>query len=291
VTDPRLPLPPAFVDVLFRKAGAARWGLAREQFEHLLHASLRHAFPATQPSARDVQRYLDGVHVSDLALAGACAHGSDAAWDHFILEHRPGLYRAADALDPAGGARELADSLYADLYGIRTGREGRSLFNYFHGRSSLATWLRAVLSQRYVDAIRARRRLEPLTEDDGLSGVVKTQAPDPDRSTLVPLVDRALREAIDALPDRERLRLRSYHVAGLTLAQIGRMTGEHEATVSRQLARTRREVRQAAERWLRDTGALGEAQIARALELAIEDPGELDLQQVFDRPGDRKESP
>jgi DNA-directed RNA polymerase specialized sigma24 family protein len=41
--------------------------------------------------------------------------------------------------------------LYADLY-------SKSLFRYFQGRSSLATWLRAVLSQRYVDRIRANRR-------------------------------------------------------------------------------------------------------------------------------------
>ena len=38
--------------------------------------------------------------------------------------------------------------------------ERQSLFRYFHGRSSLATWLRAVLAQRVVDAVRVERRLE-----------------------------------------------------------------------------------------------------------------------------------
>ena len=36
-----------------------------------------------------------------------------------MLEYRPVLYRAADALDRGGGAREIADSLYAELYGIK----------------------------------------------------------------------------------------------------------------------------------------------------------------------------
>ncbi len=80
-----------------------------------------------------------------------------------MREYRPVLYRSADAIDPGGGARELADSIYADLFGLQE-RDGerRSLFRYFHGRSSLATWLRAVLAQRLVDRVRSTRRLTPL---------------------------------------------------------------------------------------------------------------------------------
>ena len=90
------------------------------------------------------------------------------------------LYRAADALDTNGGARELADALYADLYGLRsTGPDRQSLLLSFSGRSSLASWLRAVLCQRYVDRLRADRRLEPLPADDPVS----LRAPaDPNRS-------------------------------------------------------------------------------------------------------------
>ena len=84
-----------------------------------------------------------------------------------MLEYRPVLYRSADAIDPGGGARELADSIYADLFGLQE-RDGerRSLFRYFHGRSSLATWLRAVLAQRQVDRVRATRRLTPLEDEE-----------------------------------------------------------------------------------------------------------------------------
>ena len=86
-----------------------------------------------------------------------------------MLEYRPVLYRSADAIDPGGGARELADSIYADLFGLQE-RDGerRSLFRYFHGRSSLATWLRAVLAQRYVDRVRSSRRLTPLDDEEAV---------------------------------------------------------------------------------------------------------------------------
>ena len=287
--DPRLP-ERATLDGLFRKSGAERWALTNAEFAAILEGSLRHAFASGEASKRDVDRYLASLHVEDLALAAACALGRDAAWDHFVLQHRPILYRSADALDPSGGARELADSLYADLYGMREEAEGRrSLFRYFHGRSSLATWLRAVLAQRHVDALRARTRVEPLSEEEDAGQVASPHASDPDRSLLLPLVERALRAAIDALPPKDRLRLRSYYVAQLTLAEIGRITGEHEATVSRQLSRTRRGLRDAIERYLEHEAQLNDAQVARALELAIDDPGAMDLQEVLG--ADRKKSP
>jgi RNA polymerase sigma factor (sigma-70 family) len=279
----------ALVRDLFRSSKGERWGLSVADFAAALEASVAHGFPGAEPAPGEVRAYAERLHLDDLALAQACLLGHGAAWDHFILTHRPVLYRAADALDPSGGARELADGLYGDLYGVKTSGEGRPLFSYFHGRSTLATWLRAVLSQRVVDSMRVRARSDVLPDDARHRSAAPAPI-DPDRHRLVPLVDRALRAAIAGLPDRDRLRLRSYHVAGLTLAQIGRITGEHEATVSRHLARTRREVRETAQKWLHGDGGLTPEQIARALELAAEDVGEFDLQQVFDPDVDRKES-
>ena len=184
---------------------------------------------------------------------------------------------------PFGSARELADSLYADLYGT-TERDGerRSLFRYFHGRSSLPTWLRAVLAQRHVDAIRAHRRLDPLPEDDEPLAVASL-APAAGRSGPDALSRAAApgpNSAIAVLAARDRLRLACYYTEQLTLAQTGRVLGEHEATASRQLARTRREIRQAVERHLRGEAGLGDDQIARCFEYALEDPGPLDLNDI-----------
>jgi RNA polymerase sigma-70 factor (ECF subfamily) len=275
-------LPTRLVSDLFRRSGAARWGLTEQDFAGALEDSLARAFHGAAPSDADVRGYAERLHLEDLALARACVLGREAAWDHFVLQHRPVLYRAADALDPSGGARELADGIYAELFGVRQQEGGRSLLAYFHGRSALGTWLRAVLAQRHIDRIRARRREAPLPEDERFHPVAPAVA-DPDRARLVPLVYRALAIAIEALVPKERLRLRSYHVGGMTLAQIGRITGEHEATVSRGLARTRREVRAAAERWLKADAQLDSAQVQRAFDLALADPGELNLEQVFER--------
>jgi len=242
-----------------------------------------------------------------LELARRCAAGDESAWERFVREYRPVLYRAAHALDPSGGARELADSLYAELHGLEPSKTGeRSLLQYFQGRSSLATWLRAVLARRYIDWKRAARRLEPLPDEDAAefqgavgqcslpaetlrnagsapSSVLETQS---DR--YLQLAEQALARAVAGLTSRDRLRLACYYVQELTLAETGRLLGEHEATVSRQLARTRRALRAWVERDLRGAG-LGEAAIEECFACAARDPGSMDLNAMLSL-AERKES-
>src|SRR5713226_6320210 len=182
--DPSFRLDDGLVRRLYHQGKAERWSLPIAGFAGALAASLDRAFAgAGWPTKQEIERYLTSLHLEDLALACACAAGCEPAWEHFMTEHRPLLYRSADALDPGGGAREIADSLYADLYGLQD-REGepRSLFRYFHGRSSLATWLRAVLAQRHVDRLRAERRFAPLPDDESSTAAGSASpAPDPDR--------------------------------------------------------------------------------------------------------------
>ena len=224
---------------------------------------------------------MGGPYVADVELARLCAAGDEKAWERFMFEYRPLLYRAADQLDRSGGAREVADSLYADLYGMqKAGEERRSLFRYFQGRSSLATWLRAVLAQRYVDRLRAARRLEPLPDEDRGDHVVVAREPDPDRRRYTALVRRALSRAVALLGERDRLRLGCYYVQELTLAQTGRLLKEHEATVSRQLARTRRDIRVSVERQLREGDGLSQDQMAECFASVAEDPGPIDLATI-----------
>jgi RNA polymerase sigma-70 factor, ECF subfamily len=269
------PIPQDLIDGLYRDGRAERWSLPVQRFAESLQASAERSAPA------DVVRYLGGLHLEDLALACACADGDERAWEHFLSEHRPVLYRAADALDPSGGARELADSMYADLYGVRE-RDGerQSLFRYYHGRSSLKTWLRAVLAQRHVDFIRARRRLDPLPEDDHSESPVTAAThvdSDPDRVRYHALIHRALKLAVSKLSDRDRLRLSCYYAQQLTLAETGRILKEHEATVSRQLSKTRKTLRQEVERHLCDVDGLDPAEIERCFAVIVDDPGPMDL--------------
>lgn len=267
---------------------AARWGLTVELFRATLDASIGHAVAGQPPTTQEIDRYVASLHLDDLALASACAAGLEPAWDHFVREFRPLLYRAADAIDPTGGARDLADTLYADLFGLRE-REGvrQSLFRYFHGRSSLATWLRAVLSQRHIDRLRAGRRLDPLPDDDAppagtpIPSHASGAAPDPDRRRYVHAMRVALAAAIAALAPRDRLRLALYYAQELTLAAIGRLLSEHEATVSRHLTRIRRTVRDSVEQCLRKEHGFDEQSLAECFRSIVDDAGPLDLGELI----------
>jgi RNA polymerase sigma factor (sigma-70 family) len=285
LTDESFHFSAAFAGIVERcwqkAAPPPEWGLAAEEFRRLLERSVAHRFSGHATEAKLVEAYLETLHVADLALAGACSAGNAAAWDFFVAQFRPELYRAARAIAGEAQGREIADSLYADLYGLRE-TEGRrnSLFDYFHGRSKLSTWLRAVLAQRHVDEIRRTRKTEPLedTETGQPVEVAPTTSPpvtnhphDPNRLRLLAMLQATIAGVLGRLDASDRLRLAYYYVDELTLAQIGRLLDEHEATVSRKLERTRRGVRAAVDSELRAKKKLSEEQLRLCYEYAREE--------------------
>jgi RNA polymerase sigma-70 factor, ECF subfamily len=259
---------------LYHSSQAARWGLSLSQFADALYQSLqrRHPDPADSP----VENFLNSLHVRDLALAAACRLGMEPAWEEFVPRYRTVLYNAARAIvrDDVRG-RELADSLYADLYGleIRAGKR-RSLLQYFDGRSSLATWLHAVMARRFVDGYRQERRTASIEDcpPGSLPETISTaDPPDPDRIRYLTLLREALEEALRALGPRDRLRLSYYYLENLTLKQIGQLLGEHESSVSRRLNRSRKALRRQVERALRRDQRLSEEQIRLCYDYATQE--------------------
>lgn len=114
----------ALVARLWHCCTAARWGIALDAFGSMLHESVAHRFADSRPSEPAVDAYLASLHLDDLCLTRACADGNGQAWDEFVATHRPRLYAAARAIAGDDG-RELADSLYGELYGITGTADGR----------------------------------------------------------------------------------------------------------------------------------------------------------------------
>jgi RNA polymerase sigma-70 factor len=282
-------------DELYAEAKCTRWGLSQESFAEGLRRSAGKRYGGAQPDPGEVEAYLKSLHLEDLALACACSEGLETAWEFFIAHFRLDLRHAASAMLRGSGraddarAEELADSLYAELYGIRSSADGRrkSLFEYFHGRSKLSTWLRAVLAQKQVDVFRTSGRTVSLeAEGEGeapreLAGRTEAVPADPDREKYLGRFDRGLSIALASLMPRDRLILACYYVDQLTLAEIGRLLSEHESTVSRQLERLRRALRESVTQALqRETPAcdgrpaepaLDAAQVELAFEYAVGD--------------------
>jgi RNA polymerase sigma-70 factor len=264
---------PELVAELYLRSGASRWGVAQPTFATALEGAIAHRFGDAVHSRDEAESFARSLHLEDLALACACRDGGAEAWEHFIQEYRPTLLAAARTIGGVIAADDLMEALFADLYPGAAGAKVRtSLFGYYHGRARLSSWLRSVLAQRYVDRYRKSRRTVPLDETAAaLAGRSDPFADEPHRSEYLRMAQEAFDAAVASLTPDERLRLRLYYGRSLTLAQIGRLVGEHEATVSRKLTRSRRLLRSDVESRLTAQG-LPPAAIEACLEAARSGP-------------------
>lgn len=271
--EPAPALDAALLDELWDGCGARAWQLERADFERILHAAgAAQNFGVAgggAATARDQKEFFRALRLDDLVLAHACAEGSERAWQHFMTAYREPLTRAAIAI--AGNetlGRELADQLYAELYGLteRDGKRRCPLLSY-RGRGSLIGWLRTTLAQRHVDRYRSTRREQPLDQIDAPAPEIEPTAVE--ASALA----RAVEAAIASRQPEERYLLAAYYLDGQTLLGIARVLGIHEATASRKLHRVLGETRKQVLRHLEQQGLSRRA----AREALGADPRDLDV--------------
>ncbi len=224
---------------LYAKSRAAEFDFAQDQFLQLLEGlASKHA------SGRKLEEFCLSLRIEDLVLARACAAGNERAWEVFMLRFREKLYDVARQItheDSSG--RELADCIYADLYGTKVRDEERvSKLRFYNGRGSLEGWLRTVLAQEYVNTYRKQRRLVSLDEEseEGVqfAGPVRDETP-----VVNPALARATDEALRGLSAEERFVLSSYFLDNHTLAQIARTMRVHESTISRKVEKLTKALR------------------------------------------------
>jgi RNA polymerase sigma-70 factor, ECF subfamily len=265
------------IDRLYTVSKATTWHVSRSSFVCALHRSFVRRFSSdlSRVDRAEAICFLDSIHAADLALAIGCRDGDADAWRHLVATYRAPIDAfARAAFGSSTRASEIADSLWADLYGLRDKNgERRSPLEHYGGRASLMSWLRVVATRLEADQWRANRRMEPLDEVRERNGVSSddAQVHDPDRATLIAALHRSLSKALSALPADDRLRLSYYYVQSLTLAQTAALIGEHESSTSRNLARARTAIRDCVTSALRREYHLSEDQIHQCFEYATGD--------------------
>ena len=223
-------------------------------------------------SAAEKAAFLESLKLDDLMLARACALGNERAWEIFLTRYREVLYRAAYAIAKNESAgRDLADSLYADLYGMAESGVRRSRLDSFMGRGSLAGWLRTVLAQRYVDGYRKTRREESLEEQDiERLPIASALDPAPTAPPHLDLLARSVSLVLSSMNGDERFLLASYYLDGHALWQIAKLYAVHESTISRRLDRLAHKLRKALLNELQKAG-LSRRAAQEALETDVRD--------------------
>jgi RNA polymerase sigma-70 factor (ECF subfamily) len=268
---------------LYERSGAAAYGVSVEQFAAILDEILRKYFSqnsahdsdpnSASASAAQQADFCAGLRLEELALARACAAGNERAWQDFIARYRQKLHgMALHITRDVAHAAELADSLFADLYGVNT-RDGirRSKLVFYTGRGSLEGWLRTVMAQEFINRYRKQKRTVSLEEqtEEGVQFAAAAQEP---AYASDQRLEAATDEALAELSSEDRFTLASYYLDGRTLAEIARTLGLHESSVSRRLDRLATGLRKRILAGLRMQG-MSHAQATEALETDVRDIG------------------
>lgn len=257
------------ISELYSRSGAASYGMSPEQFALILEEILRkYAANFSTPEKAD---FCGALRLEELALARACAAGSERAWEAFITRYRQKLHgMALHITRDSAHAAELADSLFADLYGVST-RNGvrNSKLIFYTGRGSLEGWLRTVMAQEFINRYRKQKRAVSLEEqtEEGVQFVAKVPEPAVIRDERL---EAATDQALAELSSEDRFTLASYFLDGRTLAEIARTLGLHESSVSRRLDRLSNDLRKRILALLREQG-MSYAQATEALDTDVRD--------------------
>jgi RNA polymerase sigma-70 factor (ECF subfamily) len=219
---------------LYALCGAAEFGMSREELAHILaQVAQKYLEPGSPLPAPEFCRSLK---LPELVLARACAAGNERAWEVFMSRYREKLYEVGLQITREdSAARDLSDSLYAELYGTTT-RDGVrvSKLNFYTGRGSLEGWLRTVMAQEHVNRYRRQKRnlsLDEETEEGTQFAAPETEPANP----LDPRLEAATDEALTVLPAEDQFILAAYYLDDRTLVEIAHMLSVHESTISRKL--------------------------------------------------------
>ncbi len=268
-------IPEDLAEQLWCAAEGSACGIAPQDFATILDSVGRrcnHGLPSgIDPSQNQKMEFYHALRLPELALAHACAMGSEIAWERFLSLYRAPIAQAATAITHSASlGRELADSLYAELFGLKD-REGRRIspLASYSGRGSLLGWLRTTLAQRHIDAHRRTHREEPLEDLDPPASL---HAPAPAKQQI-DLLGRTVARTLQAMDATDCFLLSSYFLDRRTLMEIARLLKVHEATISRRLKRLVEETRKRLLHNLRAEG-LSERQAEEALGT---DPRDLEI--------------
>jgi RNA polymerase sigma-70 factor (ECF subfamily) len=196
----------------------------------------------------DVGQGLADLFVEDFALGLACVDKQPGALTHVERLCGPSIDAAVARIDRSPELRdEVRQTLWQRLF-VGTPDQAPRILSYA-GRGPLAGWA-AVAAQRI--ALDLRRAATRAAGSDPLADQLLPSEDHPEvdylRMKYKTEFEAAVRDALAALPDRDRLLLRLTTVSGLSHEQIAGIYKVNQSTVTRWIARARAEVLEATER-------------------------------------------
>jgi RNA polymerase sigma-70 factor (ECF subfamily) len=238
-------------------------GLGAEMLVPRIQASVNKYLLQDDPQTpvESIREFIDKLQADDLCLILACEQGNQSAWSDLVERFSATVRSAArSASSNEEGAEDLAQSIWAELHGLRVREDGKPAgkLAYYSGRGSLAGWLRAVVAQLAIDQHRKQSRLVQTEEDAEFDRIIqhgqdetnwsaRSDAIDPEiqisRKLASSQLEQALAQSVAKLSAEDRLLVKLYYFDGLRLREAGAVLGVHEATASRRLTRVHADLR------------------------------------------------
>ncbi len=187
---------------------------------------------------RTPDEHVRRLSLDDLYLASACAQGEERAWEECLARHGDFVRGFARRFLREPAASDVADQVVADLW------ERKKMARY-EGRSTLRTWLGAIVAHAALNAVKADRRWLPLEGEGPGPRRQERSGSSPD---VVATEDRSLfeglvREAMEGLSAEDKLLILLHYEQDLTLDEMVIAVGGSKAGLSRRLKRAREQLR------------------------------------------------
>lgn len=145
----------------------------------------------------------------DLWLARAAADRDEGAFEQLVRRHTGALYHGA--LRTTGSpqlAEEVVQEAWLSAWAHLAG---------FRGHSAVRTWLIRIVTTKALNAVRRSHRTHPL---DAVPEALTTSIDDPERDAELRERARAVRQAVAALPARQREAVVLRDLEGLSYEQV-----------------------------------------------------------------------
>jgi RNA polymerase sigma-70 factor, ECF subfamily len=186
---------------------------------------------------------VNGFELSDEWLIERFKEGDDTAFDQLVRRYEQKVFQHAYRLTHnADDAADVAAEAFLRMY---------TALKRFRGEAQLSTWLYRIVQNVYFDFYKREQRhqhlpLEISSDDDEepMELPIPDESFDMDEYLLEQERQRVLREAIDKLPDYQRVVTILFHVEQLSYEEIAAATGLPLGTIKSRLNRARAALRE-----------------------------------------------
>lgn len=199
---------------------------------------------ASQPDAAGARAgQIDGEGDTDAALVRRCQHGDTDAFGRLVARHDKRVYAlVARVLGPAATADDVDDAAQ-DVF-VQAWRA----LPRFRGDAQFSTWLYRIATNMAIKQWHRAKRGAPAVSQEDLPPAVRAALADPARGPEDEAASRAqgraLREAVDRLPEKQRTVLLLHYFDDMPCEEVAALLGCSVGTVWSRLHYGCRKLRQ-----------------------------------------------